>query len=151
MINWLPFTGASLYLGRHPAYVRRNYEALRREVGGEEWRGAADLILMYRALDDPEDARRQYQARATTLTTDSGNSKANVLHWIGNLQKLGQVDRSVSGDQPMVAVFLREEKRTYVAYNPQRRPRTVKFSDGMTLDCPSRSMAVRAGKSADQP
>jgi len=79
MINWLPYTGASLYLGRHPAYVRRNYEALRREVGSEQWRGAADLILMYRALDDPGDALRQYQARAATLRTDSGNSEANVL------------------------------------------------------------------------
>jgi endoglucanase Acf2 len=151
MINWLPFTGPSMYLGRYPAYVRRNYEALRREVGSEEWRRAADLILMYRALDDPDDALRQYQARATTLTTDSGNSKANVLYWIGNLKVLGQVDRSITGNQPMVAVFLREGNRTYVAYNAQPQPKTVRFSDGMTLDCPSRSMVMRTRKTGNQP
>lgn len=151
MINWLPFTGASLYLGRYPAYVRRNYEALRREVGSEEWRTAADLILMYRALDDPDEAQRQYQARAASLVTDPGNTKANVHYWIGNLQKLGQVDRSVTASQPMAAVFRREGTRSYVAYNPHPRPRTVRFSDGMTLDCPGRSMSVRSGKPGGQP
>lgn len=151
MINWLPFTGASLYLGRYPEYVRQNYEALRREVGGEAWRTAADLILMYRALDDPDEALRQYQARAASLATDSGNSQANVLHWISNLRKLGQVDRSVTANHSLVAVFRREGNRSYVAYNPQPRPRTVRFSDGMTLDCPGRSMLVRSAKAGDQP
>ena len=151
MINWLPYTGASLYLGRYPAYVRRNYEALRREVGSEGWRSATDLILMYRALDDPDDALRQYQAKGAALKTDSGNSKANLLYWVGTLQKLGQVDRSITGNQPMVAVFVRDENRTYVAYNAQPQSKTVKFSDGTPLECPGRSMGVRSKKTGSQP
>jgi len=76
---------------------------------------------MYRALDDPRDALRQYQAHAGTLHTDSGNSKANVA-----------------------AVFQREGKRTYGAYNAQPCRKTVKFSDGTTLDCEGADMAVLA-------
>ena len=117
----------------------------------EEWRGAADLILMYRALTEPDDALRQYQAQGAALKTDSGNSKANVHYWISNLQALGQVDRSITGNQPMVAVFVRDENRTYVAYNAQPQYKTVKFSDGMTLDCPGRSMLVRSKKTGSQP
>ena len=61
-INWLPIQGGSLYLGRHPDYVEKNYAALLKENGGTNWTAWADLIWMYRALDDPADAMRQLEA-----------------------------------------------------------------------------------------
>ena len=143
MINWLPFTGASLYLGRHPAYLRRNYEALRSEVGSENWSTAADLILMYRALDEPADALRQYRTRAAGMVTDSSNSKANLLHWITSLQALGHVDRSITANHTMAAAFQQPGKRTYVACNAKAAQITITFSDGTTLDCPPKSTGVR--------
>ena len=143
MINWLPFTGASLYLGRHPGYLRRNYEALRSEVGSENWSTAADLILMYRALDEPADALRQYRTRAAGMVTDSSNSKANLLHWITSLQALGHVDRSITANHTMAAAFQQPGKRTYVACNAKAAQITITFSDGTTLDCPPKSTGVR--------
>jgi endoglucanase Acf2 len=129
MINWLPFTGASLYLGRHPAYVHRNYEALRTATGTDNWASAADLILMYRALDDAGDALRQYRARPA-LRTDSGNSQANVFYWISNLNQLGQVDASVTADRPTTMVFNQAGRKTHVFFNPRGQPETATFSDG---------------------
>lgn len=140
MINWLPFTGASLYLGRYPGYVRRNYDALVREVGGHQWRSAADLILMYRTLDDPEDAWHQYQSLADRLIPEAGNSKANLQYWIRTLQTLGHVDRSLTANLPTSAAFIRTGHRTYVVYNSQAGRKTVTFSDGTSVDCPEQGM-----------
>ena len=49
-INWLPIHGGSLYLGRFPEYVEKNYQALCAENGGTNWSAWSDLIWMYRAL-----------------------------------------------------------------------------------------------------
>src|SRR5688572_27738155 len=37
-INWLPITGASLYLGRFPEYAEKNYQALVSECGSTAWK-----------------------------------------------------------------------------------------------------------------
>ena len=60
-INWLPFHGGSLYLGRWPEFAERSYDALVRARGGPHWKTWADLVVMYRALSDPADAARQWQ------------------------------------------------------------------------------------------
>ena len=91
-INWLPIQGGSLYLGHYPAYVEKNYAALVQENGGIRWKAWADLIWMYRALVDPQDALRQFEAAKDQTTFEPGNSKAHTLHWISSLNTLGQVD-----------------------------------------------------------
>src|SRR6185369_10448513 len=79
-INFLPVTGASLYLGRWPEYARKNYDALVSEKiadqakqaakknqpapEGTNWGGWSDIIWMYRALSDPADALQQWNTRA---------------------------------------------------------------------------------------
>ncbi|MBE3097987.1 MAG: glycoside hydrolase family 81 [Planctomycetes bacterium] len=132
-INWLPFHGGSLYLGLYPEYVRRNYDALAAQKGGANWGQWADLVLMYRALDDPQDALRQFDARGDGQPIEAGNSAANAYHWIANLAALGHVDRTVTADYPLYAAFNDGRTRTYVVYNMEAALRTVKFSDGATL------------------
>jgi hypothetical protein len=44
------------------------------------------------------------------------------------------VDRSVSADTPLYAVFRDAGRRTYVAYNAQATRRTVRFSDGAAFE-----------------
>jgi len=138
-INWLPIHGGSLYLGRYPDYVRRNYETLVRENGGTRWNEWADIVWMYQALVDPPGAMKAFDAAAATLAPEAGNSRANAYHWIGNLAALGQVDRTVTADYPLYAVFREGERRTHVVYNMGGRPRTVIFSDGTKV------VAERAG------
>ncbi len=159
-INFLPMTGASLYLGRYPEYVRENYDALVREnladdakkaaahgapapTDGTRWDQWAELIWMYRALDDAADARAQFDARPADFAPEAGNSLANTYAWITALETFGRVDRTVGADAPCAVVFEKTGKHTHVAWNLGDTPRTVTFSDGATLACPPRGVAVK--------
>jgi endoglucanase Acf2 len=143
-INWLPIHGGSLYLGRHPEYVGRNYAALAKEAGGKKWADWADLIWMYRALDDPADAVKQLEAAGERFPVEGGNSRANAFHWIYTLNALGHVDADVTADYPLYAVFKKGEKRTYCVYNMTDGPRTVTFSDGFRLKADGKGFAHAA-------
>jgi endoglucanase Acf2 len=129
-INWLPIHGGSLYLGQYPEYVRRNYQALVKESGGEVWDDWGDLVLMYRALDNPRAAIRRLAAVGPSLAIEGGNSRANLYHWVHALDALGQVQRGVTADYPLFAVFRRGRELAYVVENIGPQPRTVTFSDG---------------------
>ncbi len=147
-INWLPFHGGSLYLGLYPEYVRRNYDDLAAERGNTDWQDWADLVWMYRALDDPADAMRMFEARPASFKPEAGNSIANAYHWIGNLAALGHVDCTVTADYPLYAVFRSSAGRTHVVYNMEAQGRTVRFSDGATVQAPARGFAVKAAPAA---
>jgi endoglucanase Acf2 len=132
-INWLPLHGGSLYLGRFPEYVDKNYQALVNENGGTQWGAWSDLIWMYRALSHGDDALRQCQAGIGQLRPEQGNSLVNTYHWVTNLAQLGHVARSITADAPCAMVFERDDRRTYVAYNPGPQTITVQFSTGVRL------------------
>jgi endoglucanase Acf2 len=129
-INWLPFHGGSLYLDRFPEYAKRSYDALVRARGGTSWKTWQDIVVMYRALSDPTDAARQWRALAPTVGPEAGNSRANVAQWIATFALAGGVDRTVSANTPLYAVFQKDGARTYVAYNARTQAETVRFSDG---------------------
>jgi endoglucanase Acf2 len=140
-INWMPFHGSSLYLGRFPAYVVKNYSALVKESGGTQWKQWSDLIWMYRALVDPQDALRLFEASKDKITYEGGNSKANTYVWIASLNTLGQVDGSVTADAPLYAVFRQGKARTYCVYHMGSQERSVTFSDGFRLKAGARGFA----------
>ena len=104
-INWLPFHGGSLYLGRYPDFAARSYDALVAARGGTHWKMWADLVVMYRALTDPADAARQWRDLALAVEPEAGNSRSNVALWLSTLARAGRVDRTVSADTPLYAVF----------------------------------------------
>lgn len=141
-INWLPFHGGSLYLGLYPEYCRRNYDALVRENGSDKWTDWGDLVVMYRALDNPADALRQYHA-APAMPIEAGNSRTHLYHWIQTLNALGRVDRAVTANYPLYAVFTKDGKRSYVVCNLDAAERAVKFSDGTTVRAAAKSFAVQ--------
>ncbi len=140
-INWLPFHGGSLYLGQYPEYARRNHAELVRESGGERdfW---PDLVLMYQALFDAPGAALRLDAEGQTVPIEAGNSRGNLHYWVRNLRGLGTVDRSVTADCPLYAVFDGGAGRVHVAYNMLDQPRAVSFSDGARLVAPPRGFAV---------
>jgi endoglucanase Acf2 len=141
-INYMPIHGGSLYLGLDIDGARRNYEALVKETGGGHWRQWADLIWMYRALSDPDDAMQQYERDAGRRRPEGGNSRANLYHWLTTLQQAGSVDATVTADTPLYTVFRKGGKRTYAAYNNSDQPITVHFSDRRELHAPPNSFAV---------
>jgi endoglucanase Acf2 len=166
-INWLPFTGASLYLGRFPDYTRKNYEALVTEnlayetkqaekknlpapADGKQWSGWADLIWMYRAFSDPADAMTQYEAALAAEKTngkfplEAGNGRAALAHWIYTISSLGAPDRTVTADTPLYAVLTKNGKRSYAAFNGSGQSINARFSDGTTLPVAAHSSAIKS-------
>lgn len=143
-INWLPFSSASLYLTQYPDYAERNYNALLSESGGNfsPWE---DLVYMYRAISNPGDAIGKMNARIQALTPEQGNSKANMYHWIHNLNALGYADRSVTADYPLYAVFNKNGAKSYVVYNMTGSAKEVTFSDGHKVTVQPGSFNVGGG------
>jgi len=141
-INWLPFHGGSLYLGRYPDFAARSYDALVAARGGTQWKMWSDLVVMYRALTDPLDAERQWDDLSRSVEPEAGNSRSNVALWLSTFRLAGGVDRTVSADTPLYAVFHDGESRTYVSYNARGVKRTVHFSDGTSLTVNARAFGV---------
>ena len=147
-INYLPFTGGSLYLGRRPELVAAQYDALMKRTRNAifTWR---DYALMYLALSDGARASKELDDDRY-LEPEFGNSRALTHTWVRALAQYGNVDASVTADVPTYAVFKQPGKdgvRGYVAFNPTDAPVTVTFSDGFKLDVPPNALAQKtAGK-----
>lgn|GEM_PF-2459903 len=115
-------------------------------IGHSQVQVFPDTRWMYRAMSDPADAINQMEAGIDDSSNwlEAGNSKAHTYHWIHNFNAVGHVYRNVTSSHPVYAVFNKEGKKTYVAYNYGNSPITVSFSDGKTMNVPPGSMAVSA-------
>ena len=130
-INYLPFTGGSLYLGRRPDYVKKNYAALEAANRGEPrlWR---EIVWMYLALGDPKKALAM-AAESPHFEPEFGSSRAAAYHWLHALGSYGQVDTTVTADVPTYAVLRSGDTRHHIAWNPSGKKAQVRFSDGVTV------------------
>ncbi|GAA2748561.1 glycosyl hydrolase [Kitasatospora cinereorecta] len=147
-INFLPVTGASLYLARRRDDLAANLAELRADNGGAftDWR---DLLWEAEALTDPAAAKADWDAGNAGYTPEEGESRAHTYHWIQNLAALGTLDPATTADTPTAAVFVSGATRTHVAHNYTTAARTVRFSDGYTLTVPARSTASERGTFQD--
>lgn len=149
-INWLPFTPASVYLGRHPQYVKSNYQAVieNREHGDDLNKGWGDLSVMFGALADSKPAVAFMDAHPN-CNIEGGNSHAFMYHWIHTADRLGASDRSVTADYLFADSFVRDGSRSYYAYNFRDEPLKVTFSDGTTLESRKKGLFSAKGVSAE--
>jgi len=146
-INWLPIHAGSLYLGYYPAYAQKNYAGLLKSKGGTKWEEWADIIWMYRALSDSDDALKQFENGKDTVKFEDGNSKAQTYYWLTNLKELGQVDPTITADYPLASVFRKDGKRLYCVCNVGDAARTVTFSDGFQVRAEAKkTVTARAEK-----
>lgn len=139
-INFLPFTGGSLYLGRRPEYVRRNHQALVDANKGEPrlWR---DIIWMYQALADAPQALASMN-RSPHFDPEFGSSRAFVYQWLHSLASHGEVDTTVTADLPTYAVLRGGGLRHHVAFNPTSAAVEARFSDGVRVALGPREQKV---------
>ena len=146
-INWLPFTPASLYMGRHPGYVKKNHDRIVsvRKGGSNYNNGWGDLVCMFNALQDPARAAA-YIDSVPNCKLEGGNTHAFMYHWVHTLKRLGLNDAGVTADYPLAGVFRRDGKRTYAAYNGNATPLKVTFSDGTVLSARPKALTVKAGR-----
>jgi hypothetical protein len=133
-INWLPFTPASIYMGRHPDYVKKNFDRIvsRRLEGRDFNNGWGDLVVMFGALHDPA-AAAAYLDKNPACTIEGGNTHAFMDHWIGTLHTLGINDSKVTSNHPFTNIYQKNGRKTYAAYNFGREPLNVAFSDGKKI------------------
>ncbi len=146
-INLLPITSGSLYLGRHPEHVVKNYNEVVAERGGQpnKWK---DIFWQYLALADANQALTYYLADPNYEAFD-GESKAHTMHWLYNMKRLGQVDTLVTANIPTYAVFKKGDANSYIAYNAGTIDRLVTFSDGYTMIVPAGKMRTESTEQAD--
>ncbi len=152
-INLLPLTPASTYLGEDRAYVRRNLQAMDEEFerflarDGKAPRDIwQDILLGYLALADAPAALQQWNPEGAV---EDGETRAHIWHWLNSLAELGRPHFGVTADTPLYGVFRQADGRlTYLAYNASAKPRTVRFSDGLQLAVPPRSLARAHGPAA---
>jgi hypothetical protein len=150
-IEFLPFTGASLYLGRDRDYARRNLaEVMQSNHGHIDTQSAdwPDLMEMYEAFYDPALALSEWNG---TKFVFEGETRAHEYAWLTSLQKLGSVDQSVTADTPFFAVFRSiSGALKHVAFNATLASIDVRFSDGAVVHVPPLrasvdGVTVRAG------
>lgn len=133
-INWLPFTPASIYMGRYPAYVKKNHDRIvaKREKGGDYNNGWGDLVVMFNALQDSQMAA-DYLEKTPDCSLEGGNTHAFMSHWIHTLNRLGGNDRSVTSSHPWVNIYQKDGEKTYAVYRFGKAPKKVTFSDGFEM------------------
>lgn len=142
-INWLPFTPASIYMGRNPAYVKKNHDRIiEGRKGGRDYNsGWGDLVIMFHALSDPAPAAAYIDA-VPDCKIEGGNSHSFMYHWIYTLKNLGINDTGVTADHPMHNVLKKGGAKTYAVYNYHASPLTVTFSDGKKVTAKPKAMTV---------
>ena len=140
-INFMPITPASLHLGEYPEYLKLNQAyMLTNNSSPATW---PDIHMSVKALYDSQAVITQFNSNPN-YAIEGGESRAHTYHWIYNIDTLGRVDPTVTADTPSYAVFVKNGKRNYIAYNYSATATTVTFSDGIKLAVPARSLATSA-------
>lgn len=152
-IEFLPFTGGSLYLGLNPNALSRNYDAMVKQINGLEGTSGlpgawVDLIWQMQAFYDPNVAISKFESQASTYEPEQGESRAHTYHWLYALKELGSIDASITANTPLYSVFIQNNVRTYVAFNADcARSKTVLFSDQTSFEiAPNTLVAYRQDK-----
>jgi endoglucanase Acf2 len=145
-INWLPFTPASLYMGRHPDYVKKNHDRIIsvRKGTNDYNTGWGDLVCMFNALQDPATSAAFMDA-TPNCKLEGGNTHAFMYHWINTLKNVGLNDAAVTADYPLATVFTKKGRRTYAIYHGDGKPLKVTFSDGVTFETKRKGLSVLSG------
>jgi endoglucanase Acf2 len=134
-INILPIAAGSLYLGRRPDHVLKNYA----EGSKGQWQ---DLFLEYLAFADADQAMAKYGGG---VGPEGGDSKPHATYQIKSLQAAGKLNVQIGASVPSFAVFDKATVRTYTAYNASDAAAAVTFTDGFSMDVPAKTQLTKQG------
>ncbi|MFP8958062.1 glycosyl hydrolase [Natrialbaceae archaeon A-CW3] len=142
-INFMPLDGYSHHLGWDDEYAEANYQEIVENRGGDDFEYFPDLMWMFRAFSDSQDALDLWEANKDDYDVEFGMSRAQTYYWLTALDATGSPEPSITADHTMYTVFSTDDGTlTYAAYNPNDSSITVSFSDGMTLEVQANSMGV---------
>lgn len=144
-INLLPITPASTYLAKLPKQkaiesfdfvenARKKYDATGQSDGTptDIWQ---DIFAASMAISDPDLGFEKWKPRGSV---ELGETKTRTFHWLSLLKEMGKPNLAITADAAMYGVFEHEKNKqvTYLVYNPDKTPKTIKFSDGQELTAP---------------
>jgi endoglucanase Acf2 len=142
-IELYPIHGGSLYLGHNLTYASNlwaemsvNTGILSNQENPNLWH---DTYWKYLAFTDPAAAIALYDSYPDR-ELKFGMSDAQTYYWLHAMNVMGQVDASVTADDPLAATFMKDGERNYVAHNYSSVSKTINFSDGGTLYVPPYTM-----------
>ena len=150
-IEMYPIHGGSLYLGHNVAYatklwneITQNTGIIGNQVNPNLWH---DTYWKYLSFINPQAAIDMYDAYPDRILK-FGISDAQTYHWLHNMNAMGTIDTSITANEPIAAVFVKNGVKTYVSHNYSNTPKTVTFSDGFQLLVPAQQMATNRDASA---
>jgi len=139
-IEMYPIQGGSMYLGLDTVYVKRLWNEIvantgisSNQVNPNLWH---DEMWKYLAFINPAKAIEMYNS-FPNRELKFGISDAQTYHWLHAMNTLGTLDASITADNPIAAVFVKNGIHHYVAQNYMNAPITVTFSDGYKLTVPA--------------
>ena len=145
-IQWLPDTPALDYLSEDLKFAKWDWETMwkTKEIGGWFEKGRTrdghetpavggeslgNVLLSYLRRHDPQAAARIFDAlRERKMGAAVNADTAHMTYWAVHSQlKYGAPDFSVRADYPCARAFVKDGKRTFMAYNCGGRTRKVRF------------------------
>jgi endoglucanase Acf2/chitodextrinase len=156
-IQGLPLNPLVLHIGQHPVYLQDYITLGLAESANGQPSGLAvgqwsDVWWNIVAMADAPRALADYATLDGAYQVEEGETKAHTYHWMHVFNGLGQVasgDGSLTADYPAAVAFHKNGVFTYLAYNLGDSTRRVRFSDGMAVNVPARSLGIK--RTGDQP
>ncbi len=144
-IELYPVHGGSMYLGHNTEYanqlwneIEENTGILANEPNDNLWH---DIMWQYLAFIDPQKAIDLYDSYPER-SLKFGVSDAQTYHWLHSMNVLGNVDATITANNPLATAFNKNDEIIYTAHNYNNEPVSITYSDGYTLDVPARSMTT---------
>ena len=142
-IQWLPNSPALDYLSEDLKFAKWDYDTMWGSKHVSGWDGElgnaslGNVVLSYLQRSDPEQAaaifdKLEREGRGVVKNADTGH----LTYWATHSHlSWGELDFSVRADFPAARAFVKNGKRTYMAWNAGKAPRKVRFFDakGATL------------------
>ena len=102
-------------------------------------------MMSYEALYDAENSWKKWNEYGKKMPLDSGNTKANTIHWIENLRRLGQLQKDIKCDYPISATFKSDTGTiTHIVYLSGKKSLTVNFSNGESFEALPGKFTIKA-------
>ena len=142
-IQWLPNSPALDYLSEDLKFAKWDFDTMWKTKQVTGWEGElgdaslGNVVLSYLQRSDPEQAAEIFDTlekgnRGVVKNADTGH----LTYWATHSHlTYGELDFSVKADYPCARAFVKNGKRTLMAYNCGDEPRKVRFfgADGKTV------------------
>ncbi|CZF81914.1 Glycosyl hydrolase family 81 [Grimontia celer] len=149
-IQGLPLNPLVFHIGLHADYMKDYVELGLTESSNRKPSGLLDghwrdIWWNLWAMTDADASIADYETVGSNYIPEEGESKAHTYHWIYNWQALGQLETGtgeLTADYPAAVAFKNGNTMTYLVYNYDDVAKTVRFSDGTTLNVQANSFGT---------